>query len=127
MSDRIFGIDTLIVPAALVPEGDREAAQEAMNAIGADALRVPAVLVPPGASPPGGDYVMMGVLVGAASDSGDYTPPDPSTDAGRTATPPPPLHTPSQTRDPIAAGNAARHAMATNRNGRTLAKPPQGG
>jgi hypothetical protein len=127
MSDHAFGIDTLIVPAALVPEGDQDAAQEAMTSVGPDAVRLPAVLVPPGGTPPGGEYVMIGVLVGGSSDSTADAQPDPTPEAGRTATPPPTLHTPGQARDPIAAGSAARRAMAPNSTGRTLAKPAKPG
>ena len=127
MSDHAFGIDTLIVPAALVPEGDQDAAQEAMTSVGVDAVRLPAVLVPPGGSPPGGDFVMIGVLGGGSAEPAADAQPDPTPEAGHTATQPPPLHTPGQTRDPIAAGRAALGAMARTRAGRTLAKPAKPG
>ncbi len=127
MTDPTFGIDTIIVPAALVPDGDPDAARAAMASVGADAVRLPAVLVPPGASPPGGDYVMMGVIAGGASDTAAATPSNPSPAAGRAPTLPPPLHSPAPARDPVAAAAAARRAMAPRRTGRALAKPAKPG
>ena len=133
MIDPIFGIDTLIIPAVLVPAGDQDAAQAAMSEVGADAVRLPAILVPPGTSPPGGDYVMIGTVVSGASDTDAETPPAPSPATDEGPTPPPPLHAPApapanaQARDPIAAGTAARRAMGPATTGRALAKPAKPG
>ena len=126
MSGRPFGVDTVTIPAALVSDGDPNAANEAARTVGHDAVRLPAVKVPVGGAPPAGDYVMLGVMTRRLRAPRAAAPSDARENSGEAA---PPRRTryrthpghppaPGQGRDPIAVGIETWQGMA--KQGRTV-------